>query len=88
MQMFCHVIVQAYVLTRNKNVYWRLLGYPCKACGKIMLYTDHTFKCDLLNPERLLSDCGRSEYGIVRIVRPRFSEHAGLREKSGYSENI
>ena len=54
----------------NKNAYWRLLGYPRKACGKVMLYTDHIFKCDLLNLKRLLSDCGRSEYEIVRILRP------------------
>ena len=26
----------------NKNAYWCLLGYPRKACGKVMLYTDHT----------------------------------------------
>ena len=39
----CHDIIP--IVTTNKNAYWRLLGYPRKACGKVMLYPDHTKGC-------------------------------------------
>ena len=27
---------------KDKNAYWRLLGYPRKACEEVMLNPDHT----------------------------------------------
>ena len=47
------------VLRHNKNAYWRLLGYPRKACAQVM--------CSQIT----LTDCGRSEYVIGRMVRQR-----------------